>query len=65
MRALLLLATLAGCTVNVQSTMHADNGSTITVSGNTLATETAINPPSISSTVGRLLPVLVGAPTGP
>ena len=57
-----LLAALAGCTVNVQSTMHADNGATITVSGNTLATETDLNTPTVTGTIGKIVPALLGAP---
>jgi len=61
------LVVLSACTVNVHTAFTADNGATLEVSGNTLAipTEASVNTPSLSSSVGTVLPRVFGVPSIP
>jgi len=58
------LVLLTGCTVHVDARITADNGGNVEVIGNTLATSTDLNTPSLSSGIGQVLPRIFGVPGG-
>jgi len=45
---LLAILALAGCTVTIDARVVADNGSTVRIEGNSIATDARFNPPEIS-----------------